>query len=526
MANTVVVAKVNDLHDGEMKQVLVDQTPVLLARVGDEFYASGANCTHYGAPLARGALTGTRVVCPWHNACFDVTTGEQQQPPGLDDLPQFQVHVNNGNVAVTVPDEAPRQQPPPMASYDPDADPRVFVVIGAGAAGINAVETLRKDGFQGRVIMVTADDELPYDRTKASKQYLSGNASENSMLLRSPDFYKDHDIEVWTGRWVTRVEPRTHQIEFADGMTMGYDALLLATGGKAKQLDAPGIDLENIFTLRSYEDADAIIDAAEHASTAVVIGSSFIGMEAAAALVQHDVDVTVISPESAPFEMILGRDLGQFFQQVHDDHGVKFKLGTKATQFEGAGNVETVILDTDERIAADMVVVGVGVQPATDILRDLQLDERDRSVPTDQYLQVTRDLYAAGDIARFPDWRTGEAVRIEHWRLAAQHGRIAAHNMMGKAVRFAGVPFFWTTQFDVRLRYVGHAEHWDEIFIDGDLSSKEFIVFYITDNQLMAAAGSNRDMDMAIISELMRLEKLPTGDRLKSGINWHHELRG
>ena len=313
-----------------------------------------------------------------------------------------------------------------------------------------------------------------------------------------------------------QVDATAKTITFEDGDSLTYDALLLGTGGKPRRLDIPGMDLQNVFTLRSFEDTEQILATAEKASQAVVIGSSFIGMEAAAGLAQHGLKVTVVSPESLPFKKILGEEIGQVFQQVHEENGVSFRLGTKATQFEGNAKVEAVILNNGERLAADLVVVGIGVQPATEFLKGVELHE-DQSVPVDKYLRATEGLYAAGDIARYPDWRTGEATRVEHWRIAAQQGRIAASNMAGRAVEFRGVPVFWTMQFQFPLRYVGHAEQWDEIIFDGDPQKREFIAFYVKNDQVLAAATSQRDTETAAIFDLLRLNQMPTAEELRTG---------
>ncbi|MEH2349840.1 MAG: FAD-dependent oxidoreductase [Nostoc sp.] len=512
-----VVANVNDLNDGEMRQVSVGETEILLSRIDGKFYAVGAHCTHYGAPLADGVLNGHHVVCPWHNACFDVTTGDQQEPPGLDSLASYEVRIESENVIVSVPEKTTGLQSPTMAQFNPNVDGRTFVILGAGTAGIHAAQALRVAGYQGRIVMITQEDKLPYDRTKLSKGYLTGKASSEEMPLRSPDFFKEHAIEVLLNKQVEQVQTTAKAIAFTDGDSLTYDALLLVTGGKPRQLDIPGADLQNILTLRSFADADRILTSIKQKGQAVVIGSSFIGMETAAGLSQQGLQVTVISPDSVPFKKTLGEKIGKIFQQVHEENGVSFKFGRKAVQFEGSDKVEAVILDNGDRLKADIVIVGIGVQPATDFLKGIDLYPKDGSIVVDEYLRAADGIYAAGDIARYPDWRTSESIRVEHWRVAAQQGRIAAQNMAGKAVKFRGLPFFWTMQFKFSLRYAGHAESWDEIVVDGDLQKQEFIAFYIKNNQVLAVATSHRDRETAAISELMRLNQKPTVDELRRG---------
>ncbi|HEX7315066.1 MAG TPA: FAD-dependent oxidoreductase [Pyrinomonadaceae bacterium] len=509
------LANTSDLGDGEMKEVSAGGTRILLARVGGEFHAVGATCPHYGAPLAEGALCGTRVVCPWHHACFDVTTGALVEPPALDSLPRYEVRVEEGRVLARVPDEAEDRVPPRMSRRD-GADARVFVILGAGAAGYAAAQTLREDGFRGRVLLVTREDRGPYDRPNLSKDYLQGNVEPEWMPLRPDDFYKEHDIELLRGREVTRVNAHAKTLTFYSGDTLAYDALLVATGGSARRLNIPGSDLRNICLLRGFSDADAVIETAGRSRRCVVVGSSFIGMEAAASLRRRGLDVTVVAPSREPFETTLGPEVGALFRRVHEERGVKFKLGSIVYRFEGTSVVEAVTLEGGERIEADMVLAGVGVYPATGFLEGVTLDEGG-AVVVDARMRAADQLFAAGDIASFPDPRTGERVRIEHWRTAQQQGRVAAHNMAGRSTAFDGVPFFWTRQFDTGLLYVGHAARWDEIVYQGDVTAQDFLAFYVKDGRVLAAAGVNRDRDVAAIEELIRLNLMPGADELKGG---------
>lgn len=244
-------------------------------------------------------------------------------------------------------------------------------------------------------------------------------------------------------------------------------------------------------------------------------------MEVAASLIQQGLDVTVVSPNMVPFEKVLGEKVGQVFQQVHEAKGVTFKLGEKATAFKGRDTVESVELESGETIPADMVIVGIGVTPATDFIEGLLLDEDDGSVLVNQYLQAAPGVYAAGDIVQFPHFITGQPTRIEHWQLAMQQGRIAACNMAGQQVTFKAVPFFWTGQFDLKLRYVGHSENYEEVIIQGSLDDRSFLAFYIEENQVMAVAGVGQDRAIAAISELMRLRKMPDVSAVRSrDIDW------
>ena len=522
----IAVAKVNDLQDGQMQQIAVGDSQILLSKIDNKFYATGAFCTHYGAPLAKGVLCGERIVCPWHNACFNAIAGQQEEPPGLDSLAYFPVRVEGEQVLVELPDEIPQHRTLEMAKLVSDvAERRSFVVIGAGAAGTAAVEVIRQKGFQGKITLISAEEKLPYDRTKLSKNYLQGKAKEENLPLRSCEFYDRHDIELRFGKGVTKVDALTKSVTLADGSSLKYDALLLATGAKARKLDVPGANLANIFTIRQTEDVNSILDAIKDAKKAVVIGSSFIGMEAAASLNQQGLEVTVVSQGDLPFKKVLGDKIGKMFQKLHEENGVSFKFDTKVTEFTGEGAVNSVTLEGGEKIATDLVIVGIGVEPNTSYLQGIELNEKDRSIPVNKYLQTEiSDIYAAGDIANFPYAPMGENTRIEHWRLAAQHGRIAAANMVNnhKLQEVSEiVPFFWSGQYDLKLRYVGHAEKWDEIKIDGDLDKPEFLAFYLKDRQIMAVAGVGRDRDIAAISELMRQQKMPDAAQIQNtSLDW------
>lgn len=501
-------ARLSDIANGEMKEIKVGETPVLLARVDDRCYALAAHCTHYGAPLAEGALVGDRIICPWHHACFNARNGNLEEPPALDSLANYPVRIEGDEIFVDIADLSVDRRTPEMAEAKPEDDSRVFVIIGGGAAGYMAAQTLREDGYRGRIQMITREPHAPYDRPNLSKDYLHGHAEPEWIPLRGEEFYKQHGIEMLFEKEVARVDIKQKLVKFIDGETRGYSKLLVATGGNPRGLNVPGADLRNIFVLRSFDNADEIISAAAAAKRAAVIGAGFIGMEAAFSLRELGLDVTVIAPDKVPFEKILGAEIGQLFLREHEEHGVHFMLGESVTGFEGDELVGRVLLASGRSVDADLVIVGMGVRPATEILDGLALHS-DGGVITDEYLRIAESLYAAGDIAHVPDARTGEYIRIEHWRTALQQGRIAAHNMAGKWTRYDAVPFFWTTQFGITLNYVGHAVEWDDIVIKGDTAAHDFLAYFVKNGKVVAAAGMNRDRELAEIEELIRLDKMP-----------------
>jgi NADPH-dependent 2,4-dienoyl-CoA reductase/sulfur reductase-like enzyme/nitrite reductase/ring-hydroxylating ferredoxin subunit len=500
-----VVASTSDFQEGDMKQVTVGEIDVLLTYTNKEYQAIGAYCTHYGAPLVDGALFHDRVICPWHHACFNVK-GKQCEPPGLDDLPSFEVRVDGDNIYVKVPQDAPDRSTPTMSARD-DSDRQVYAVVGGGAAAAYAVESMREAGFTGRIVMISAEDEVPYDRPNASKEYLQDEAPEEWMPLRPDDFYTQHGIERLHAE-VTSVNTANKQIEFADGNRLQYDKVLLCTGGKANTLSVPGSDLPGVITLRSMEDSRRIRDRAKEVKNVAIIGSSFIGLEAAMSLQKLDCEITVVSPEKVPFASRWGEPVGKLIRKLHDESGIHFELETKARAFKGNGQVEEVILENGKTIPAELVVVGIGVKPATDMFEGIEKAE-DGGVVVNEQLQTSLvDVYAAGDIAQFPYRK--QPTRIEHWRVACQQGRVAGKNMAGKSEAYQSVPFFWTAQQGTNFRYVGHVEDFDRVIYDGSVEDQQFLAYYVKDGAVVAALGVKRDKEMAALEHLMQYQQMPT----------------
>jgi NADPH-dependent 2,4-dienoyl-CoA reductase/sulfur reductase-like enzyme/nitrite reductase/ring-hydroxylating ferredoxin subunit len=502
------IGKATDfLKEGEMKRLDLDGTAVLVSRVEGNYYAVSGDCTHYGAPLDQGVLKGHTVMCPWHHACFDIRSGLRLEPPALNNLAHFPIEVRGEALFVNLERD---NEIEPQGKADP-ASHETFVIVGGGAAGNAACEALRREGFRGKIIVLSDVPQLPLDRPNLSKDYLAGHADPAWMPLR-PDqaWYRDRDIEVRCNTHVASVDAQAHRLILDDGSSVDYTKLLIATGAIPRQLNAPGVDLNGIFVLRNQAHADQIIGAADLGKQVVIVGASFIAMETAWALASgRGVAVTVVGIEDIPFVRVLGSDIGKMLLQEHQSPGVKFRLSAEITQFIGEnGYVTGVELKSGEVLPADFVIVGVGVRPATDFLSGspLKLDQRDKSVRVEATLRTSEpDIYAAGDIARINN-NTPEGVRIEHWRVAQQHGIIAAQNMMGGSESvMQHVPFFWTHQWDVELRYVGHAETWDEIIYRGGTpQQKRFVAFYIHGGKLLAAAGVQHDAEMDAIEFILR----------------------
>ena len=478
------------IASGQMLVGHVDGDAVLLARQGDAYFAIGATCSHYSGPLGEGLLVGDTVRCPWHHARFCLRTGEAIGAPAFNAVPCWRVEKHDDKIFVRER-AAPADRTAPSGSARGAAQPERVVIVGGGAAGFAAAAMLRREGFAGSLTLVSADDAPPYDRPNCSKDYLAGNAPEDWMPLKPADFYAQYSIDLVLGAEASAIDPNLRQVVLANGRTIAFDKLLLATGAEPVRLQIPGADQPHVHVLRSLADARAIIAGAKAARRVVVIGASFIGLEAAAALRARELEVRVVAPERRPLERILGPDFGDFIKELHQEHGVVFHLEDAATAIE-AGQVK---LKSGATLPGDLVVLGVGVRPR------LQLAERaglklDRGVSVNEYLETSvPDIYAAGDIARWPDPHTGENLRIEHWVVAERQGQAVARNMLGQKRRFSEVPFFWTQHYDVPINYVGHAETWDAIEVDGDIKSHDCLVRYRRGGKVLAVASIFRDTD-------------------------------
>jgi NADPH-dependent 2,4-dienoyl-CoA reductase/sulfur reductase-like enzyme/nitrite reductase/ring-hydroxylating ferredoxin subunit len=511
-----------------------DGPSVLLTRQQGQVHAFAPNCPHYGAPLEKGKVVDAKLICPWHHACFKLANGHLCEPPALDDLPTYAVREAGGRILVQVPKSPPASTDkpdttataelggtPPPAPAAP-TDTRTFVLVGGGATGEYAAQTLRREGFLGRVVLVSADEKLPYDRTKLSKAYLAGKAKSDAMPLREADFYAQQNIELLQNTRVTGIDLAKQEVQLAGHPPLPYDQLLLAPGGTPNLLPKlPGHDLAGVLPLRTQADADRLLEASKEAKNVVIIGSSFIGMEAASSLIGEGRAVTVIAQEKVPFARVLGPEIGAMFQKMHEEKGVKFEVEAEVTALLGEqGHVASVQLKSGQTLPTDVVLLGVGVRPATDFLKEAFTLDKDGGLTVDEYLQAAANVYAAGDIARAPLAATGQPTRIEHWRVAQQHGRTAAHNMLGQREKLTAAPFFWTQQYGKSLRYAGHAERWDDILYHGDVNGQDFLAFYVQSGRVLAAAGMGRDADMIYIAELLGTGQMPAAAEISEATKW------
>ena len=477
----------DSLADGAMVAGHVGDDAVLLARGGEEFFALGASCTHYGGPLAEGLIVGDTVRCPWHHACFSLRTGEALHAPALSPVDCWSVERKDGKVFVRG-----KTTVVPQRATQPARDaPKRIVIVGGGAAGFAAAEMLRRHKFDGQVVMLSEDDAPPVDRPNLSKDYLAGTAPEEWVRLRDDAFYAGQRIELRLGTRVDSIDVRAKEVLLDGGNKVAYDRLLLATGAEPVRLPIPGADQAHVHTLRSLADCRAIIGAAKGARRALVIGASFIGLEVAASLRAREIEVHVVAPEKRPMERILGLEMGDFVRRLHEEHGVIFHLEDTPAAIEA----RRVTLKSGGAIDADMVVVGVGVRPRLALAEKAGL-ALDRGVKVDAYLEASvPGIFAAGDIARWPDPHSGEAIRVEHWVVAERQGQSAALNMLGAHRKFDAVPFFWSQHYDVPINYVGHAESWDELAIDGDIAARDCRLTYKRGGRPLAVVSIYRDRE-------------------------------
>jgi NADPH-dependent 2,4-dienoyl-CoA reductase/sulfur reductase-like enzyme/nitrite reductase/ring-hydroxylating ferredoxin subunit len=473
----------SDIAEGAMLAGRVGNEAVLIARLDGVLYAIGGECTHWRGPLGQGLRVGDTVRCPWHHACFSLKTGEAIRAPAIDPVPCWTVEEAGGQVFVKAKKDAPQLAPS-------EAPPKRVVIVGGGAAGFAAAQMLRREGFAGDVVLLSADADAPYDRPNCSKHYLSGDAPKDWMPLREDGYYAEANIDLRLNTEVTSFDAAAKTVTLEAGDTLGYDILILATGAEPQVPPVPGLDGPNAYRLRTLRDADALIAAAQGARRAAVIGASFIGLEVAAALKQRGLAVSVIAPEATPLEKVFGHEVGEWVRGVHEKEGVVFHLGVKVLGYADG----LVTLDRGGPVAADLVVVGTGVKPRVALAEAAGLTV-DNGVVVDEALRTSApDVYAAGDIARYPDPISGALIRVEHWVHAERQGQYLARRILGGEGPFRDVPFFWTNQYQAAVMYSGHAEGFDPPQVDGDVARGEATIRYTKDGALLAVATLDRDL--------------------------------
>ena len=472
------------IPDGGLLAGWIGDRKALLIREGEIVRAIGGSCSHLGAPLAEGLVAAGGIRCPWHHACFDVATGRASKAPAFDPLPTWPVSVEAGRVRVTTREPNPPTVPAVVAAAGP------FVVIGGGAAGYAAALALKTAAPSAVCTLASEDDHAPYDRTLLTKDYLDGKFGEDHLPISQQDLAA-LGVDLRLSTTVTRIDRSAQRVVLASGDPLPYAKLLIATGAEPKRPEIPGIDKDHVTVLRSLADCRRILARIGSARHVVILGSSFIGLETAASLVSRGVAVTVISPEHDPLAKPFGSNLAAAVLEIHRRNGTIFVLGHEISAIEDRG----VCLDDGTRLNADLVIIGVGVTARTTLAEDAGLDVDD-GVTVDRYLTTSDpNIHAAGDIARWPDPHSGQSIRVEHWVVAQRQGQVAAANMLGRALPYDDVPFFWTKHFDLGIRYLGHAGANQAIEVDGDPAARDATVTFSNDGRVAALATIGHDLE-------------------------------
>jgi NADPH-dependent 2,4-dienoyl-CoA reductase/sulfur reductase-like enzyme len=414
----------------------------------------------------------------------------------------YEVTERDGRIFATGPRQVEALQ------RTPPNQPASVVIVGSGAAGAAAAEALRRLGYAGPVILI--GDEAPIDRPNLSKDYLAGTAPEEWMPLRSAAFYEEHDIELIAGT-VARIETATQSVVLGDGARHAYGALLLAPGAEPKHLPVEGAEQGHVHYLRTLADSRSIISELDRSTSAAVIGAGYVGLEVAASLRQREVAVTVIAPEEIPLAGVLGDALGGFIRDLHEEHGVSFHLGRQVEEIRP----DEVVLDDGTVVPADLVVIGVGVSPRTELAEAAGI-EVDDGIVVDQRLRTSdSNIWAAGDAARYPG-RRGELIRVEHWVLAQRQGQTAAHNILGHAIPFEDPPFFWSQHYDVPINVVGYAPDWDEVIVRGDPGRRDVLVGFRKEGKIESVASIYRDLESLRAEQALAVDDQPALEDLLS----------
>jgi 3-phenylpropionate/trans-cinnamate dioxygenase ferredoxin reductase subunit len=479
----------HELTDGAIISGRVGEDDVILVRRGETIHAIGAHCTHYKGPLAQGLVVGETIRCPWHHACFSLNTGEAVGAPALDPVGCWRVERQGETIYVR--EKLPQPSPKKPTAAASKAWPESILIVGGGAAGLAAADMLRREGYDRPLTILSADADPPCDRPNLSKDYLAGTAEEDWIPLRESSFYADQRIDLVLEARVATLDVKGKQVHLENGRTHGFGALLLATGADPIRLEIPGAETSRVHYLRTFADSKAIVAKTASAKRVAVVGASFIGLEVAASLRARNLAVDVIAPERQPMERLLGPELARYIRGLHEEHGVTFHLERTVARMDG----RTLTLSDGSKLETDLVVIGAGVRPSVALAEQAGLTT-DRGVLVDEYLETSAPgIFAAGDIARWPDARTDERIRVEHWVVAERQGQAAARNLLGRRERFADVPFFWSQHYDTVINYVGHAERWDAHDVDGDPSAQDCTITYRQGNQRLAVATIFRDRE-------------------------------
>lgn len=480
-------------------KVELGKEEIFLIRDGNRVFACSNSCPHYGGPFDKGLVRGHHVTCPFHNASFNLEDGSLVTPPALDDLPLYEVRVENGDVMIG------RKQIPSIR-MPTGVDSRSVVIVGGGAAGNAACEALRRYGFAGSITLLTQEKDSPYDRPMLTKGFLSGTAKEDWLPLRPESFYNDLHIELKRGVAVRALNARERSLSLGDGSDLSADTILLATGSAPRRPRFPGAELDGIHTLRSVADARTIRGSVGKGRTAVLLGAGFIGMELASDLTDAGMDVHVVAPEAEPMAAQFGERVGRRLRGMHEERGVVMHMGLTVSRAAGNGRVESVTLSDGSSIRASVVIAAFGVTPAVSCLEASGLVE-DGAIPVSPSFETgAPGVFAAGDIARVPYPGSLGSHRIEHWVVAETQGRHAARAILGERAPYSDLPFFWTRQCEKSVKYIGFPAGFDRVEFRGDAEGGSFLAGYYRDGRLVGAAS------LGMSDKLLELEPAIRGD--------------
>jgi NADPH-dependent 2,4-dienoyl-CoA reductase/sulfur reductase-like enzyme/nitrite reductase/ring-hydroxylating ferredoxin subunit len=522
------------------KEVSFEAGKALLSRINGEYFATSHLCPHYKAPLVKGTITTDgRVMCPWHGACFRVQTGDIEDAPSVDHLQSFNVIVRSGKVFISANAQQVKAGKRAPVCTKKVGHKETTIIVGGGAGGLITAESLRQDGYAGKIVIISRETYLPIDRPKLSKGIKIDAAK---IALRTADDLKELNIDIELGTQVVSVSTKEKHVTLSNGAILSYTNLVLATGGDPRVLPFPGKDLKNIFVMRNVEDANyvekAIAAVEGRKPDVVIVGSSFIGMEAASILAKI-ANVSVIGMEKYPFERVLGAQVGQAMMKLNQHNGIKLLMEKFVEKYgpseSDATKVGSVILKDGTSIPCDFVILGAGVIPQTSYLKDAGITiDRDGGISVNASMMVpgVENVFAIGDIARYPYHLTGENVRVEHWNVAQNQARTVAKVIVSKLTDpeaalpvFKHIPYFWTVQFGKSIRYVGHATSFDEAVVQGSTEldatggGLSFVVYYCRKGEVVAVCSLAKDPVVSHASELMRLKKMPSVKAIKDGLD-------
>uniref|UniRef100_A0A1A9WA16 Rieske domain-containing protein n=1 Tax=Glossina brevipalpis TaxID=37001 RepID=A0A1A9WA16_9MUSC len=504
----IIVCNEKDLPEHGMKQFdFTENSKVLLIKQKGQLYAVGSKCTHYGAPLHTGVVGDGRIRCPWHGACFSIKTGDIEDFPGLDSLPCYKVEIKkDGNVAVRArhKDIEIVKRLKDMAKRNPE-NPCTFVILGGGPAGGVCAETLRQQGYDGRIVMVSKEPYLPYDRVKVSKSF---DVKIEALQYRQNEFYDEYGIETWLDVAATKVCANKQIVTLSNGMCIRYDKMFIATGSAPTIPPIEGADLKNVVTVRGYDDSQYIRATANEKTNVVCLGSSFIALELAQALVKQVASVTVVGRGAYPLSASFGNIIGERVLRLFTENNVKMIMhsGIKKILGNNTGEVEKVLLADDSTLPCNLLILGIGAKPNTKFLENSGLNiNADGSINTNMYLKSSiESIYVGGDVANAPVYSfNNELATIGHYQLAQYHGRIAAINMFGcRPEALRAVPFFFTMLFGKGFRFSGYGA-FSDVVIEGDLESLKFVAYFINSkDKVVSVASCGRDPVVAQFAEL------------------------